>query len=122
MHTFKLTNKQRLKLLQSGLSLKKIEDIILETIPDAKTLKICFSDQETLEWLKDRYPPKNAGFPPNTAGIQGLFDWWASHAKAMFRKPSMTGLYYAYDECRKAGKPFVMPARMAKDDRAHKIY
>jgi len=123
LHIFKLTKKQEFKLLLAGLSVEKLERIVLESIPGAINLKICFSDDEAIKWVNNRYYNKyKKSYPPSDSGIQGLFDWWQSYAKEQFMRPAMSGLYYTYDMCRRQGKPFVMPKGMAKDNRAHKVY
>jgi len=115
MYTFKLTHEQRLKLIGSGYTLKEIQDAVKRDIPGAITLKICFSDEETLEWMKKRYPKK--------LSIDEVFEWWTLHAKTEFtRGVSMSGLYKAYEDRRELRKPLIMYKEMAVDNKPHRIY
>ncbi|WP_461248476.1 hypothetical protein, partial [Treponema sp. R6D11] len=54
IRTFKLTPEQKLKLLGHGYTQKEVEDMVKADIPNAKTLKICFSDDELLEWVNKK--------------------------------------------------------------------
>jgi len=114
MRTFKLTPEQRLKLYATGYSLKEIEAMVKADIPNAQTLKICFSDAEALEWFRKRYPPE--------LSIDELYQWWVSFAKTEYEKPSMSGLYVEYKRRRAMFKPLVMYKEMAKDNKPHKVY
>jgi len=113
MRTFKLTPEQRFKLLMLGYTKKDIEDLVKAGIPGAKTLKICFSETEVLEWMAKRYPPE--------LSIDELFTWWYSHAKPEYMGVH-GGLYVEYKKRRAKRKPLIMYKEMAADDKPHKVY
>jgi hypothetical protein len=125
MQTYKLKAGQKLKLIASGYSLKEIEAHIKTDIPKGKTLKICFSDEEILDWIKNRYPIKKS--------ITELLEWWKTYAKSdkeinrylgniKHKKLRASGLYKLYEECREQGKPLVLYKEMAVDNKPHKVY
>jgi len=113
MYTFKLTKEQKLKLISCGFTLKEIEEQVKKDIPGVINLKICFSDEELLEWLKKRYPPKKT--------VDEVFEWWWSYAKTEYMGVH-GGLYYEYERRRALRKPLIMPKEFAVDNKPHKIY
>jgi hypothetical protein len=113
-HVFKLSRDQILKLLSVGLTLADCEAMILRDIPNAKTLKICFSEKEVLDWIQKRYP--------KLLSIDEVFEWWQSHAKPEYMRPSMSGLYVHYRELRARGKPLRMYKEMCADNKPHIVY
>jgi len=114
MKTFKLTPEQRFKLLMHGYTQKEIEDLVMADIPGAKTLKICFSEDEAMEWLKKKYPPE--------LSLDELLDWWYSKAKTEFMNVSPSGLYVEYKKRRAKRKPLIMYKEMAVDEKPHRVY
>ena len=113
IRTFKLTTEQRYKLFELGYSQKDIEEMVLKDIPNAKTLKICFSEDEVLEWLEKRYPKE--------LSVDELFAWWKSYAKPEYMGVH-GGLYVEYKRRRAKRKPLVMYKEMAADNKPHKVY
>ena len=111
--TFKLTPEQKFKLLMSGYTQKEIEEMVMADIPGAKTLKICFSEDEVLEWLNKKYPPE--------LSIDELFSWWWSYAKPEYMGVH-DGLYVEYKKRRAKRRPLIMYAEMAADNKPHKVY
>jgi len=113
LHTFKLTPEQKLTLLQFGYTQKDCEEMVLKDIPNAVTLKICFSEQEVLEWVEKRYPRK--------LSVDEVFTWWKENAKPKYQGVH-GGLYEYYEKRRAKRKPLIMYKEMAADDKPHKIY
>ncbi|WP_461249077.1 hypothetical protein, partial [Treponema sp. R6D11] len=77
-------------------------------------LKICFSDDELLEWVNKKYPKK--------LSIDELYNWWVSNAKPKYMKPQKSGLYVEYMKRRAKGKPLIMYKEMTKDNKQRKVY
>jgi len=113
LHTFKLTSEQKLTLLQSGYTQKDCEEMVLKDIPNAVTLKICFSEKEVLEWMEKRYPRK--------LSVDEVFTWWKQNAKRKYQGVQ-NGLYVEYLKRRAKRKPLIMYKEMAVDNKPHKIY
>ena len=113
MRTFKLTPEQRFKLLMLGYTQKEIEEMVMADIPGAETLKICFSENEVLEWIGKKYPPE--------LSVDELFAWWKSYAKPEYMGVH-NGLYVEYKKRRAKRKPLVMYEEMAADNKPHKVY
>jgi len=114
MRIFKLTAAQRFRLLEHGYAQKDIEAMVQADIPKAKTIKICFSETEILEWMRKKHQPE--------LSIDELLDWWRFNAKTEFMNVSPTGLYVEYKKRRAKRKPLVMYKEMAVDNKPHKVY
>jgi len=113
MKTFKLTPEQKLKLLELGYTQKDCEAMVLADIPNAKTLKICFSETEVLEWLNKKYP--------RCLTVDEVFSWWWSYCKPEYKNVH-GGLYAEYLKRHAKRKPLVMYKEMAVDNKPHKVY
>ena len=113
MKTFKLTPEQRFKLLMHGYTQKEIEELVMADIPGAQTLKICFSDDEVLEWVSKKHP--------RCLTLDEVFNWWKQYAKPEYQGVH-GGLYFEYMKRHAKRKPLIMYKEMAVDDQPHKVY
>lgn len=117
MKIYKKTKQQRYDLLLLGYTPEKIAEKVKASIPPgykAKTLKICFSEDEALEWAGKKYPPEMSA--------EELHNLWYFNAKPEYKNPSMSGLYVEYKKRRAKRKPLIMYAEMSEDNKPHKFY
>jgi len=118
MYTFKISHEQKLKLINAGYTLKELQEQVTADMKKAglkvQSLKICFSEQEVIEWIDEKYPAK--------LSIEQLYNLWAESAKNEYKKPSMSGLYKHYEKLRAMGRPLVMYHDMAADNKQHKFF
>jgi hypothetical protein len=116
MKIYNLNRKLRRKLIKFSLTPEIAAERIKNSFPAGytpKTVKICFSEEEVLEWLNKKYA--------RCKTVDEVFAWWWSYCKPEYKNVH-GGLWYEYLKRHKQRRPLIMYKEMAVDEKQHKIY